>query len=48
MSAFLNDHGYGLVSLGVNFVVGYIVTKARADVAELKVWIYETFEPKKK
>ncbi len=44
MENFFNDHGYGILGVVVNIVVGYAVTKTRAEIAELKVWIYQNFQ----
>lgn len=38
------DHGYGLIGILANVFVAYLAAKARAEIAELKVFMFQNFQ----
>lgn len=44
MDAFVNEHLFAVLGIAVNVGIAWLAMKTRADMAELKVFMFENFE----
>lgn len=43
----LSHNSLGILTLGLNLAIAFLALRTRAEMAELKVWIFQNFQPLK-
>lgn len=48
MDVLFSEHGFAFMGIIVNLGIAYLTIRTRAEMAELKVWMYQNFQTKQR